>query len=428
MRRPATLFAYRCATWGLSPLAPALLAWRAARGKEMPARKRERLGYADRPRPRGALVWLHGASVGESLSLLPIMAELTQRGIAVLATSGTVTSAAALERRVPPGVIHQFSPLDTPGAVRRFLAHWRPDLVLMAESELWPNLLEELARHRVPVALVNARMSERSFARWRNAPRTAAAVLSLIDQCLAQSEADASRFRTLGARHVSVPGNLKFDVDAPPANPMAVAALSAHLAGRPVWFAASTHPGEEDMVVAAHRANRDRFPDLLTIVAPRHPERGEDVLVSCQEAGLRGALRSRGAEIGRDLDVYVADTIGELGLFFRACPLVFMGGSLVPSGGHNPIEPGKLGIAILHGPHVHNFAETYAALDGAGGAVRLDTASMLSGALEALIGDQATLRDMGSAAAHAVAQLGGATDRTIAAIAPYLAWIAPGPR
>lgn len=415
----ALLSVYRGATRLLQPLAPLLLRRRLARGKEHETRWRERMGKPSLARPPGRLAWLHGASVGESLALLPLVQALASRGYGVLVTSGTVTSAAILERRLPPGSFHQFAPLDVPAYLTAFMAHWRPDLALIAESEIWPNMLAIAHERRIPVILVNGRMSPRSFARWLKAPSLAAALMGLYDLCLARTQADAARFAQLGAPRVYVVGNLKYDVAPPPAESAALADLTARIGSRPVWLAASTHEGEEEIAIAAHRRLAQRFPRLLTIIVPRHAARGGDVAELARQEGFEAPRRSQGGTIGRDTEIYVADTMGELGLFYRAAGLVFMGGSLVPHGGQNPIEPARLGGAILHGPHVANFAEDFELLGQAQGALLVRDASELAAALTALLSDAHRLRAMARAAAETVEKLGGATQRILAALEPY---------
>lgn len=417
---PATLALYRAATTVAQPFTGALLAHRARRGKEDLARAGERRGLPARPRPEGSLVWLHGASVGETVSLLPIVTRLCEKSLNVLVTSVTMTSADVLARRLPARALHQYAPFDTPLFMRRFLDHWRPDLALFAESELWPNAIMEARRRHLPLALVNARMSERSLARWRRLPRTIEALAGSFDLCLAQSEIDAERYRFLGAHAVVTAGNLKYDVPPPPADQIALASLRGMTAGRPVLLAASTHADEEAILAETHRLLAQRFPDLLTIIVPRHPERGKEIAATVQAAGLRPAMRSRRLGPDSACDIYVADTMGELGLFYRLTPIVFMGKSLVPHGGQNPIEPAKLGAAILHGPHVHNFASVYEALDEAGGAREVSDSRTLAIAFAEMIADPRRLRDMVRAAGQAVERLTGAVDRTMRAIEPYL--------
>jgi 3-deoxy-D-manno-octulosonic-acid transferase len=420
MSLPLVIRTYRAATTVLEPAVLGLLYWRQRKGREDRTRLGERQGYPSRPRPKGHLVWVHGASIGETLSLLPVVDRLTQRGLSVLVTSGTRTSAALIARRLPPGAVHQFVPLDVPRYIRRFLDYWQPDVALVAESEIWPNTVVALDQRHIPLVLVNGRMSDRSFHRWQKMPRIIGALLERFALCLAQTSEDAERFARLGAPRVLVAGNLKFDGAPPPADPRAVAHLSGLVAGRPVWLAASTHPGEESAVVAVHRALAQRHPGLLTIIAPRHPHRGEEVAAIAERAGLRAGRRSQGMHPDRATDVYVTDTVGEMGLFYRLSPIVLMGGTLVPVGGHNPIEPAKLGAAVLHGPHVHNATEIYSALDEARGALMVKDSATLARAVSELLGNTALNRDMARAAADAVQALGGAVDRTMHSIEPFI--------
>lgn len=420
---PLTL--YRLGTTALTPFIGGLLAWRISKGKEDRTRSAERRGYPGRERPPGRLVWVHGASVGETVSLLPIVDRLTRQGLTVLITSGTVTSARLLAERLPNRSLHQFVPLDVSSYVRRFLDHWQPDLVLIAESEIWPNALLEIQQRGIPALLLNARMSERSFQRWRRLPQTAMNVLRLFDLCLAQSEIDGERLERLGAPRVVIAGNIKYDVPAPPANPATVATLSAIIGERPVWLAASTHLGEEDLVLRAHRMLSNEHPGLLTIIVPRHPDRGQEVADVAAAYGLTASQRSHGSLPDRRHDVHIGDTIGELGLFYRLAPIAFIGGSLVPRGGQNPIEPAKLGATIIHGPHVRNFLDVYDALDqqngdGISGACPVDDARTLAGAVHALLNQPAHARAMARAAAQTVTAMGGAVERTMQAITPYI--------
>jgi 3-deoxy-D-manno-octulosonic-acid transferase len=415
----AAFSAYRILSRLATPVVALLLLRRAQQGKEERGRLGERRGEPSRQRHDGPLVWMHGASVGETVSLLPVVDRLVAQRIRVLVTSGTVTSARLLERRLPAGATYQYLPLDTPAYVTRFLDFWKPDLAMIAESEIWPNMIIEADGRGIPIVMVNGRMSERSFRRWRRVPWIAQGLLSRFDLCLAQSDADGQRLAELGAPRVTVVGNLKFDAPPPPADLGRVATMQGMIAGRPVWMAASTHPGEEEVILNAHLALRQQFPNLLTIIAPRHPHRGGDIEKLAYHVGLRAAVRSLGAQPDRGIDIYVADTIGEMGLFYRIAPLALIGGSLVPHGGQNPIEPAKLGTAILHGPYIHNFSDIFAALNETGGAVAV-SADTLIPTVSDLIGDAAGLRSMARAAASTVAGLGGAVDRTMVEIAPFL--------
>ena len=419
-RLPFALRLYQLASVAGSPVAPQVLARRLNRGKEHPERLPERRGEATRDRPAGPLIWVHGASVGEMLAAVPLIEKLCAQDFAVLVTSGTVTSAALAEQRLPDGALHQFIPLDAPHFVRRFLDHWRPNLALFVESDLWPNLILSCAQRKIPMIVINGRLSERSFGRWRRVPGVIAALLSRFDLCLTQSGADAERYSQLGAPRVDCTGNLKLDVPAPPANQAALRRLQDSIGARPVVAAASTHPGEERAILTAHRRLRAKFPSLLTVIAPRHPARGESIAEIAKAAGLPVALRSRRDHPMPDIGVYVADTLGELGLIYRVAPIVFMGGSLASHGGQNPIEPIRLGAAVMHGPHVWNFAEIYATLDDAHGAELIYDAEALTACLGEWLGNAAARNAVADAASETVGRLGGALKRTLSALDPYL--------
>ncbi|MGC8470282.1 MAG: 3-deoxy-D-manno-octulosonic acid transferase [Acetobacteraceae bacterium] len=400
------LFAWSGAARLAAPGLRLLLRLRAARGKEIASRLGERRGHADGPRPAGALLWLHGASVGESLSLLPLIEEIARRApeLALLVTTGTVTSARLFASRIGEAglagrVTHRFAPLDVPGWVARFLDHWRPDALVLVESEIWPNLLAALDRRGVPRMLVNGRLSERSFARWQRLPGTARALFGGFACIAARSEADAARFTALGAARVEVAGDLKFAAPPLPADPALLAALGARIGARPAWLAASTHPGEEAMAFAAHRALAPAHPGLLSIVVPRHPERGAAIA-----AAARGLMvRRRGAGEGPpdEAGVWIADTLGELGSFYRLAPIVLVGGSLVAHGGQNPLEPARLGCALAVGPHHGNFAEAVARLAAAGALQLLPGPEALAPFVAAMLADPAAREVMGLRAARA---------------------------
>ncbi len=425
MVRPAAppswpLSLYRGITAVLEPAAALILLTRARRGKEDPFRIDERRGFSVVPRPPGMLAWIHGASVGETISIMPIVERLVARGIAVVVTSGTVASAQILKRRLPPGAIHQYVPLDVPRYMRRFIDHWQPDITLVVESELWPNMIAETSRRGTPLILVNGRMSERSHRRWRRLPEASRALLSRFDLCLAQTGLDGHRLGDLGAPRVSVVGNLKLDVPAPPADMAMLASLSGMVAGRPVWMAALTHPGEDEIVLDAHDLMKERLPGLLTIIMPRHPERGERIAELAAVTGLKAARRSAGEVPDRDTSIYVADTLGEPGLFYRLAPVALMGATLVPRGGHSPVEAAKLGAALVRGPYVDNAADTYAALDRAGGTLVVSDAETLAAAVSSLLRDPARMRGAARAASEIVEALGGAVQRTMQAVEPYI--------
>ena len=365
MSLPLDLQLYRLVTGLAEPLAPLLLKRRARRGKEDAARLGERLGQASRPRPEGSLAWLHGASVGESLSLLPVIERLraARPDLQVLITSGTLASAELIARRAPEGVIHQYAPVDAPGAVDRFLDHWRPSLAVFVESEIWPNLLTRAKTRGTRLALISARLSERSLAGWARRPAAARALFRGFDLVLAQTDAVAGGLRGLGARdHGRL--NLKL-AGAPLAVDQAVLPeLKAAAGERPVLLAASTHPGEDEIVLDAFQKISGY---ALLVIVPRHPARAADIRKAAEARGFDTALRTEQAFGGAH--VYIADTLGEMGLWLSLATAVLVGGSLLPGpGGHNPIEPAQLGCPIVTGPHVDNWQGVYADLIGASGA------------------------------------------------------------
>jgi 3-deoxy-D-manno-octulosonic-acid transferase len=417
---PMTLRVYQRLSAVVAPLAPAMIKRRLRLGKEDPARVGERRGVSRDVRPHGPLVWIHGASVGEVLAAAALIENLRALNIRILLTSGTVTSASIVAKRFPADIIHQYVPYDSPRYVARFLDHWRPSLALFIESDLWPNLILSSSARRLPMVLINGRMSHRSFPRWRRVSGTISALLGRFDICLAQSRLDAERFAALGCRNVVVTGNLKLDVPAPPADFTRLERLTSVTRGRPIVVAASTHPGEEQILIDSHRRLAGYFPSLLTVIVPRHPARGEAVARMIAASGLQAAMRSREDLPTAATDIYVADTMGELGLFYRLSPIVFMGGSLVEHGGQNPIEAIKLGASIIHGPHVFNFTDVYEALDGAGGARLADTQEALVKHLGKLLADPGARNRSIAAGERVVLQLGGALDRTLAALEPYL--------
>ncbi len=396
---PLTLQAYRLATGVAEPLAPLLLNRRARRGKEDPARLGERLGHASCARPEGRLAWLHGASVGESLSLLPLIAALRAERpeLQVLLTSGTVASAALIARREPAGVIHQFAPVDTPAAVARFLGHWRPDLAVFVESEVWPNLLLAAKAQGAKLALISARLSEKSLAGWARRPEAAHVLFRGFDLVLAQTDAVAEGLRDLGAKdHGRL--NLKL-AGAPLAVDQAeLAALRTAAGDRPVLLAASTHPGEDEIVLDAFRMISGY---ALLVIVPRHPARAQEILVAAQGRGFEAAQRTQ--QPFGEAHVYVADTLGEMGLWFSLAKAALIGGSLARGpGGHNPVEPAQLGCPIITGSHVDNWQAVYADLVGAGGVAIVRDALELAAAYTEVLLQPAAAQGRAERARHAV--------------------------
>jgi 3-deoxy-D-manno-octulosonic-acid transferase len=415
MKPPSLSAKILAALWALiasllAPLLPFYLRRRVAKGKEIAERLAERQGHGA-VRPAGRVIWCHAASNGETLSLLPLMEALAKQdhALSFLITTGTVTSARLLEQRLSPELAprtqHRFLPLDVPRWVARFLDGWRPDLAVIVESELWPNMLAAADRQGVPMALINARMSARSARGWGWVPGFARALLGRFAVILAQTEADAARFATLAGRPVPCWGNLKYAAPPLPADPAELARLTLAWEGRPVWLAASTHPGEDEVILAAHRLLAPDHPALLTVIVPRHPQRGPDI------AALAGDLpvvrRGAGQDAGPGVAVYVADTLGELGLFYRLARVALIGGSLVPHGGQNPLEAARLGCPIITGPHHFNFGEIITRLSVAHALVETPdgpaAAQALAGNIARILADPAAGQAI-AAAAEALAQ------------------------
>lgn len=416
------LRAYRGLTRLAAPLAPLMLAWRTRRGKEEPGRRPERYGIAGLPRPPGFLAWFHAASVGETNAVLPVIEALASDHpeIRVLLTTGTVTSAKLARARLPDNALHQYVPLDGQIYVARFLDHWRPDLGIFVESEIWPNLVLETKARQVPLLLINGRISSSSFRRWRKRPSLSRPLFGAFSLVLAQNDTLAQRFAQLGARETRGVGNLKADAPPPPADISGKKRLAAALAGRSLLLAASTHPGEEEVVAAAHRQMKQRLNDLLTIIVPRHPERGPAIAKQLVALGLSVALRSEGALPGPETEIYIADTIGEVGMFYSLASVAFVGGSLVPHGGQNPVEPIKLGAAVLTGPHFQNFRDAYDELLRVGGCRQVSDAASLAEAALMLLMDRKQRETTMRRAERAVAGMSGALPRTLAELERFL--------
>jgi 3-deoxy-D-manno-octulosonic-acid transferase len=378
------LGAWTAAGLAATPLAAPLLRRRLAAGKEDPGRWREKLGEPTAARPEGRLAWLHAVGLGEVLALRGLIAEMAERApdLSFLVTSTARSSALATARNLPPRTLHQFLPLDLPGPRRRFLDHWRPDLSVWAEQDLWPGLVAETAARGIPLALVNARMNAASFRRRARARGLYAPLLRAFDLIAAQDEGTARHLEALGApAPVAVTGSLK--PAAPPLSddPAARAEFETALGDRPVWLAASTHAEDEAVALAAHGVLSASAPEVLLLLVPRQPARGPEIADAALAAGLSPALRSAGALPSPETQIYIADTIGELGLWYRLAPAALVGGTFGPVNGHNPWEPARLGCAILHGPNTANFAADYAALHAAGAARLVRSAPDIAAAL-----------------------------------------------
>ena len=375
------LFLYTLATIVLSPIILVWILVRIVRQKEDISRLNERLGWPKKKRPEGRLIWLHGASVGECLSMMPLINEILNRDskVHVMVTSGTKTSAALMAKRLPERAFHQYIPIDFPWATRRFVKHWNADLVLWFESDFWPNILKSIAKNKKPLVLLNGRISDRSFDRWRKAKFFITPLLRLFTLCFGQTNEDANRLEILGAKQVVCVGNLKFSAVNPPYDAVELNEILGQIGPRPRCIAASTHAGEEEMILNFHMNVKRTFPSFLSVVVPRHPERGDEIEALFIAAGLQVARRSRGENITLNTDVYLADTIGEMGLLYRLAPIVFVGGSLVPFGGQNMLEPMRLGRLVMVGPYTFNFREIVNQASSEGALIRVQMPSEVLG-------------------------------------------------
>ena len=415
---PWALLTYRAAMSLARPGLWLLLRTRAGRGKEDPARQSERYGIAGLARPPGDLLWLHAASVGETNAVLPLIERLlaARRDVHVLLTTGTVTSAGIAAQRLPRRALHQYLPLDSAPYVRRFLDHWKPTLAVLTEQEIWPNLILEAHARGIKLALINARMSERSLARWQAKPEVARALFSKLDAVLAQNDKLARAIGALGAANVTAVGNIKIDAPLLPVDEGASAALAQALAGRPTFLAASTHPGEEAIVAEAHNMVRETLPRLCTVIAPRHPHRGAEIAAELAARGHTVALRSRGELPDSETDIYVADTIGELGTLYSVARIAFIGGSLVDRGGQNAIEAVRHDASVMVGPWRSSFIDIYEPLLAAKGAMEVRSAEDMARHVQAWLETPASRDAVAAAATEALDRLAGGLDRTTEAI------------
>ncbi|MFM7084774.1 MAG: glycosyltransferase N-terminal domain-containing protein [Hyphomicrobium sp.] len=417
-----TLKLYIETTRFLHRFAPLLLEARAQRGKEVRTRIKERLGDPSQDRPNGSLVWLNAASVGEINAALPLVNKLNEirPDLFFLITTSTVTSANILEKRLPSKACHQFVPLDTPQATERFLNYWRPDLVIFTESEIWPNLILKISKSGIPLALINARMSSRSQKRWIRRKHFARKLFSQFEVVLAQNELLARRFSFLGAHRVEIAGNLKIDAPPLPIDQSTRDTLEQSLHGRKVIIAASTHLGEEHVIAEAHSQLKQKFPEICTVIAPRHPERGNIIYSELTKKGLIVAQRSKKELPDSRTDIYLADTIGELGAFFSIAEIVFIGGTLVPHGGQNPIEAIRHNAVVISGPSKQNFADIFNALRNSDALLEVQNIDELIIALDTLLSDQVKYQKMLVNSQRVLADLQGALAKTIEILLPLL--------
>lgn len=414
-----TGFLYAALATALRPLLPLYLQRRVKRGKEDPQRLAERYGFSTIKRPAGKLLWLHGASVGESLSALPLIDRLLELNadLHILMTTGTVTSANLLAQKLPARAIHQYIPLDAPAYAKRFLAHWQPDAALWLESELWPNLLAAVNKQAIPAARLNARLTAKSAAGWQRHKKWFSKIHQPFGQILAIAEADAQRFRELGMANVVQAGNLKLAAPAPAINEVANAALTYAIGERPVWLFANTHPGEDEIAKRVHEALNQDIPNLLTMIVPRHTARADDIAILL---GSDTPRRSKGEWPRADALFYLGDSMGEMGLYYRAAGIACVGGSFNPKGGHNPVEPAQCGCAVLIGPDTSKCDDLTELLADAGALRKIQTENELIAQLRPLLQDVAARNTAQQAALRATCNQALILQNTLEALRPTL--------
>jgi len=412
--------AYKAVGMIVYPFMGPFLRLRARKGKEDRERRYERYGYPSADKPSGPIIWFHAASVGEANAIIPLIEHVNSLGIYTIMTTGTVTSAEIVRQRLPRESFHQYVPLDLKPALTRFLDHWQPDVAIFTESEIWPMTLMELSNRKVPTILVNARMSDKSYKRWRNATGFAGVLFENFSHVIAQSEMDAERFKNLGARPVDVSGNLKVDTDSLPFNENELQQLKNDIGDRYCWVAVSTHEGEEEAIGKVHQMLKKKHPGIFTIIVPRHPERGAGVSAHLKETGLNVAIRSNNEKISSKTDIYMGDTIGEMGLYLRLATVCFMGKSLKSSGGQNPLEPAMTGTAIVSGQNVQNFRDTYRGLLNTGAVRLVSDEKMLAANVEYLLVNTEEREKMIAAAHDTIHQMSGALDKTNHILDSYL--------
>ncbi|MFK7902388.1 MAG: 3-deoxy-D-manno-octulosonic acid transferase [Nitratireductor sp.] len=415
-----TLGTYKLFGSVVYPFMGPFLQFRARKGKEERRRRYERYGYSSHERPKGPLVWFHAASVGEAMAVLALIERVDALGLNTILTTGTVTSAEVVEGRLPASAFHQYVPLDLKPAIDRFLEHWKPDLAIFTESEIWPTTIQRLKANNIRQVLVNARMSDRSFKRWSQAPKLAEELFHSFDHVAAQSENDADRFRSLGARPVSCTGNLKVDIESLPVVEEQLNALKEQAKDRVVWIAASTHKGEEEIIARTHLRLMQDFPNLLTVLVPRHPERRDAIVEIIKKTGLSCIQRSTGQSIDKNCHIYLGDTIGEMGLYLRMGSVVFMGRSLAHKGGQNALEPAAIGAAIISGKNVTNFRDVYKNLLQNNGVRLVQDEDMLLSNLAYLFNNENERQKMIEGAQLTVEQMSGALENTIEVLDSYL--------
>ncbi|EJW21361.1 hypothetical protein IMCC14465_11570 [alpha proteobacterium IMCC14465] len=419
---PLMFYIYRAVTWLIGPLTSILFRLRKKIGREDGFRKFERRGFAGMARPKGLLIWVHVASVGEMVTVLPLIRKLLEKfpEAQALLTSGTVTSAKIANDNPHERIIHQYVPMDHPGFAKRFVKHWRPDIGLFVESEIWPNLMHRAEQNNVPLFLINARMSQNSFKNWKRFPISVRHLLNQFNLILAQDSHSCVRYEMLGAKRIITAGNLKYDTPPLPYKATELQKLNQAIGNRPIWLAASTHETEEVSVAETHKNLKDKHPGLLSIIAPRHPQRGESLVKQLTEMNLTIARRSENQTIKADTDIYLADTIGDMGLLYRLCEIAFIGGTLTPRGGQNPLEAARLNTAIFYGPSTENFSEMFTLMKDEDAGRAITTQNDMTDMVDLLLSDATFRKKLSTNALKLIDKNKGATEETLTAVTPFL--------
>lgn len=413
---------YRFFAFVAGPIIDLWFLKRKKNGKEDSKRFNERLGHPGFPRPEGSLIWMHAASVGEIMSVLPLIDHINEKyeDINILVTTGTVTSAKLLDKRLPKRVMHQYVPIDKMPTVIRFLKHWRPDFVLWVESELWPNLIIETNKTGCPMAQINARISKNSFNKWQKCISLSNQILECFAINLSQSEEDQNRFTALGSPNAKYVGNLKYDASPLPASPKETGQLVSMIGNRPIWIAASTHPGEEELLAETHHLLLKEHKSLLLIIIPRHPDRGKEIRDKLDNLELKSSVRSEEGEITEETNVYIANTIGELGIFYRLANIVFMGGSIVEHGGQNPLEAARLQCSLITGIHTENFIKIYHELEENNALIRIHSTDELAEKVDLLLKDHDIQEKLSTTALELIKSKQGVLEKYIEELSPFI--------
>ncbi len=394
---------YRQLTYMGGCLFALLLIIRKNKGRESTTRYIEKKAVISQKRPKGKLLWIHGASVGEAQSALILIKKIIKDypNTNILITTGTLTSAQLMSKALPKNALHQFYPLDHPKWVKNFLNHWKPNAILWMESELWPNMLYEIRKSNIPAILVNARLSDKSFKIWKIFPKFSKNILSSFNKILCQTSKDKNKFDQIGAFKTIVTDNLKYSSAPLVFNKNDLGKIIKSIGNREIWLYASTHEGEEEIAHIIHKKLKKDFPKILTIIVPRHPERRDDIKNNCSLYNLKTTYRGVNKILPKnDDDIYVVDTLGELGLFYKISPIAVIGRSLSNDGGggHNPIEAAQLNCAVIHGCNIQNLQQIYDNMDEEGAAIMVENSKQLYKTIKNLIKDKSELKKLESKA------------------------------